>query len=145
MSGQPSWGLCHQQPWFLDEGRCEHSHPTFVRGDIPRLYRTVLNGLLGVETAHLYNQHPHCDNVFCSDALVPRPVQNIRSLLSGEALEDDLGLGVNAQVLDGLGVGRAGRAVATAGSVAQRRRARGGSGDGLHGCEGGEGKREESF
>lgn len=60
---------------------------------------------------------------------------NIRSLLSSETLEDDLGLAVNAQVLDGLGIGRAGRAVATAGSVAQRRRARGGSGNGLHGCE----------
>lgn len=73
--------------------------------------------------------------------------KNIRSLLSSEALEDHLGLAVNAQVLDGLGVGRAGRAVATAGSVAQRRRARGGSGNGLHDCEGGEekGKGEERF
>lgn len=61
--------------------------------------------------------------------------KNVRSLLSGEALEDDLGLAVDAQVVDRLGVRRAGGAVATAG-VAQRR-ARGGSRNGLHCCEGG--------
>lgn len=68
-----------------------------------------------------------------SPARQPLFKRDVRSLLSGEALEDDLGLAVDAQVLDRLGVRRAGRAVVTAGSVAQRR-ARGGSGDGLHGC-----------
>lgn len=68
-----------------------------------------------------------------SPAKQPVFKRDVRSLLSGEALEDDLGLAVDAQVLDRLGVRRAGRAVVTAGSVAQRR-ARGGSGDGLHGC-----------
>lgn len=35
--------------------QCEHSNLTVMRSDFPRLYRTVLNGLLGVETAHLHN------------------------------------------------------------------------------------------
>ena len=38
-----------------------------------------------------------------------RPGENIRSLLSSETLEDNLGIRVYAKVLDGLSVGRAGR------------------------------------
>lgn len=41
--------------------------------------------------------------------------RNVRSLLASEALEDDLGVAVDAQVLDGLGVGGGGRAVGATG------------------------------
>lgn len=68
--------------------------------------------------------------------------KNSRSLLSSETLEDDLGIAVDAQVVDGLRVGR--RAVGAAGDAAQRRGASGGSGDGLHdGCSEEEGLEEQ--
>lgn len=44
-----------------------------------------------------------------------------RSLLSGKALEEDLGLAIDAQVVDGLRVGRG--AVGAFGELAQRSRA----------------------
>lgn len=72
-------------------------------------------------------------------------LQYSRSLLSGESLVDDLGVAVDAQVVDGLGVLR--RRVGAAANVLQRRSASGSS-DGLHdgvfGCgkKGGRRKRE---
>lgn len=54
---------------------------------------------------------------------------NSRSLLSGEALVDDLGVGVDAQVVDGLSILR--RRIGSAANVLQRRGASG-SGEGLH-------------
>lgn len=58
--------------------------------------------------------------------------QDVRSLLAGEALEDDLGVAIDAQVVDGLRVRGAGRAVGATGDVAQRRRRHGVPGNGLH-------------
>lgn len=59
---------------------------------------------------------------------------DLRSLLSGEALEEDLCFRVDAEVVDGLGVRRRGGAVGALGELAQG----GGagpdlSGEGLHG------------
>lgn len=62
-----------------------------------------------------------------------KPKENSRSLLSGETLVDDLGVGVDAQVVNGRGVGRSGRAVRATGHLAQGRRAQNRSRSSLHG------------
>lgn len=66
------------------------------------------------------------------------PNWHVRSLLSGEALEDDLGVAVDAQVLNGLGVRGRRAAVGAVGDVAERSRAHRSPGNGLHDETGGE-------
>lgn len=98
------------------------------------LARTVFDGLLRVEARPWVS--------FWTSRTPQERGEDSRSLLSGESLENDLGVAVDAQVVDGLGVGR--RAVGAAGDAAQRRGASGGSGDGLHdGCSEEEGLKEQ--
>jgi len=71
---------------------------------------------------------------------------NLRSLLACEALVDDLGIAIDAQVVDGEGVGRRGRAVRPPGELPQNGARRAGlPRESLHlGCvcaKGREGKR----
>lgn len=58
----------------------------------------------------------------CGSAQVSWPGLDSRSLLSGEALEENLRLAVDAQVVDGLRVGGRGRAVGASGQLAQSTR-----------------------
>lgn len=83
---------------------------------------TVLDGLLGVEAVRLSTRAaPHALALHC----------NLRSLLAGEALEQHLGVAVDAQVFDRVGVGRGAGRIRVAGGCFPQRRAQGSS-YGLH-------------
>ena len=75
--------------------------------------RTVVNGLLGVEAvARVSSVITLVGRGPWRRSAALRTGDNVRPLLPGEALVDDLGVGVDAQVVDGGGVLRAARAVA---------------------------------
>jgi hypothetical protein len=104
---------------------------------------TVGNGLLGVETIQeLARQHPAHEVEYNTENGYSR------SLLSGEALEENLGVLVNLQVVHSVGVGRGGLKVAPAlltSDIANGRK--GVTAEGLHDgkkvIEGGGGERGE--